>query len=183
MNVKEFFPNLDDNTAETIRQLCEGETEIDKYNIPDQFKGTQKWVDQCHNYPSQQELVMSALNDLLDGFGVEAIRSPDDSDQIIGTYVNMGDTYNGTIVFDHENEQYVLTTWGDWYQGWIDEQNEENNTIQCGWCSHLTPFTNRDEDKDDPEDDDDWRLVICEQCGNYVNGDVGPNNNQQGYPK
>ena len=168
MDVKAFFgDSLTDEVCETIRQLCEGELKIDKYDIPDQFKGTQRWVDQCHNYPSDQEIVMSALNDLLEGFGIEAITDPDDSDHIIATYVNMGDTYNGTIVY--ADGQYHLTTWGDWYQGWIDEQNEENDTVQCGWCSHLTPMM------DDEDGEPDWRSTICEQCGNYVDGKPGPN--------
>jgi hypothetical protein len=181
MDVKAFFgDSVSDDNCVLIRLLCEGQLTIDKYNIPDLFPGTQRWVNQCHNYPSQQELVMSALNDLLEGFGIEAIRDPDDSDNIIATYVNMGDTYNGTIVYDMKEEQYVLTTWGDWYEGWINKQNEDNDTIQCGWCSHLTPFVNRDEDKDDPDDDDEWSMVICEQCGNYVDGKVGPGKNAQG---
>jgi len=163
-DVKQAFNGcVSDENCQTILDLVEGKIEIDPTNIPEKFKGTIGWVDQCHSYPSQQELVMKALDDMIDGFGIEAIRGPDDPDKILATYVNTGDTYSSTVVYDLEKDEYVLTTWGDWYSGWIEEQNEENDTIQCGHCSHLTP-----------NDREDWHNVICEQCQNYVDGKDGP---------
>ncbi len=160
--------------AQMIADLCNGDFIIDPYNIEDDFPGTQKWVDQSYNIPNQHELVMSALNDLLGGFGVEAIRDPTDSDTIIATYINQGDTYDATIVFDEDKSEFVLTTWGDWFENWENDQNEEDGTLTCGWCSYRTPY--------DPEEEDeegntlDWHDVICESCGNYVDGKPGPNN-------
>ena len=48
---------------------------------------------------------------ILDGFGVEYL-VPDDGTQPIA-YVNMGDTYNTTIMFDHEKNRFLLGSWGD----------------------------------------------------------------------
>ena len=166
--VKKFFTDFDDSKAQLVADLCNGEIVIDPFNVDERFPKTAAWCRQCHNPPSQNELVLAALDDVLEGFGTEAIRQPDDSDNISATYVNMGDTYNATIVYDEEDETYELTTWGDWYEGWINAQNEENDTIQCGWCSHLTP-ANYDEDKGET-----WHDVLCEQCGNYVDGAEGP---------
>lgn len=156
-DVKSAFNECVSNeNCRTILDLVEGKIEVDLRSHSEKFKGTANWVDQCHSYPSPQELVMSALNDMIDGFGIEAIRNPDNSDHILATYVNTGDTYSVTVVYDHERDEYVLTTWGDWYSGWIQEQCEENDTIQCGHCSHLTPKA------------EDWRETICENCQNNV---------------
>jgi len=164
--VKEFFSSFNDEQAQLVADLCNGEITIDPFNVDERFPKTAAWCRQCYNPPSQNELILAALDDVIDGFGTEAIRDPDDSDNIIAEYVNTGDTYNGTIVFDHETSEYVLTTWGDWYEGWINEQNEENDTVQCGYCSHLTPLH-----FDDGESD--WRETICEQCGrNVSNGEL-----------
>jgi hypothetical protein len=168
--VQKFFSSLSAEACQIIANLCNGDLEIDPLDIPEQFKGTAKWVAQCHNFPSRQELTMSALNDVIEGFGTEPIRPPNDSNTLLATYVNTGDTYSGTVVYDHEKEEYVLTTWGDWYSGWIDEQNAENGTIQCGWCSYLTPQI----EPDGYGDTSNWRDTICENCGNYVDGREGP---------
>jgi len=147
---------VSDENCQTILELVEGELELDSTRIPEKFEGTIKWVDQCFSPPGTQALTMSALNDMIEGHGIEAIRSPNDFDKIIATYINTGDTYSGTIVYDHEQDEYVLTTWGDWYEGWIQGQNEENDTVQCGHCSHLTPKA------------EVWSDTICENCQNNV---------------
>ena len=144
---------VSDENCQTILELVEGELKLDSTRIPEKFKGTIKWVDQCFSPPGTQALTMSALNDMIEGHGIEAIRSPNDFDEIIATYINTGDAYSGTIVYDHE---YVLTTWGDWYEEWIQKQNEENDTVQCGHCSHLTPKA------------EVWSDTICENCQNNV---------------
>lgn len=165
--VRKFLPYLSEENAALVAGLCDGKIKIDPYEDDARFPRTSAWCRQCYNPPSNNELTMAALDDLLEGNGVECIRHPDDSDNIIASYVNMGDTYDGTIVLDEESGDFVLTTWGDWYEGWIEEQNAENDTIQCGWCSHLTPCT-YDEDKGQS-----WHDVLCEQCGNYVDGSPG----------
>lgn len=179
--VKQFFTDFDETKAQLVADLCNGEIVIDPFNVDERFPKTAAWCRQCHNPPSQNELVLAALDDVLEGFGTEAIRDPDDSDNIIATYVNMGDSYNATIVFDEEDETYVLSTWADWYEGWINSQNEENGTIQCGWCSHLTP--NADGTEDDDGNEQSWSDTICEQCGNYVDGKPGPGNDASGHKK
>jgi len=200
--VKAFFSELSDDACKTIADLITGKIELDPDDIPERFEGTIRWLNQCHNYPNNDELIMSALNDTIEGFGIEGINDPDDSNNCIGSYVNTGDTYSGTVVLDDDGN-FHLTTWGDFYSGWIDEENAENDTIQCGWCSHLTPLATLPVPDDEcpncqngtiglqndrlvcrgecgndfggVEDEVDWRKTICEQCGNYVNGDKGPN--------
>ena len=96
-----------------IRNILTGKTN------PRDYVSVQNWLKQCFNEPSENELKMEALNEVLKGFGVEAIRGNYvDSyyQDIQATYVNMGDTYDYTILFDSENEKFVLTSWGDWVE-------------------------------------------------------------------
>ena len=109
-SLRRFF---DKATADTLRSLMDGRKD------PREFPGVQRWLDQCFNDPSDNELIMAAIDEVMDGHGVEAIRGRyvDGYHQDIqAVYVNMGDTYDITILLDHETGNYVLTTWGDWVE-------------------------------------------------------------------
>jgi hypothetical protein len=74
--------------------------------------------------------VLDLANELLQGHGVEAIqdeRAHVDSYyfNIIGLYVNMGDTYNQTVVYDTDEQVFQVTDWGDFYDCWAQEQEEQ----------------------------------------------------------
>ena len=95
------------------------------------FESVEKWVNQCFNPPSDTELELYALNELLEGHGVEAIYMETvyvDSywNNCIGEYINMGDTYLTTIVYDTINQSYHLTSWGDFYEA--AENIHKNNS-------------------------------------------------------
>ena len=59
--------------------------------------------------------VLRAADRMMDGFGVEYIRSSNDTVRTPDglDYVNMGDTYDLTLVYDHNKGKYVVTSWGD----------------------------------------------------------------------
>ncbi len=74
-------------------------------------------------------------NELIDGHGVEAIRVEgahvdNYHGDIVGTYVNTGDTYSLTIVHDSENNSFHLTTFGDWVEAY-----ERAHPQLTAWCS------------------------------------------------
>lgn len=62
---------------------------------------------------------MEYANDVLDGHGVELLRL---RTRRGGTrsalYVNMGDTYNATLVWDRHTDSFKVTTWGDIIESW-----------------------------------------------------------------
>ena len=71
------------------------------------------------DYSSPHEL-LTWVNDLLDIFphwahGVEITRVPQDpfSGDVWLEYVNRGDTYAPTVIFDHKHGTWGITTWGD----------------------------------------------------------------------
>lgn len=78
---------------------------------PMTFQSVQDWVKQCHNEPSYHEKKMCALNEILGGYGVEAVQESGNYQTVPLEYINMGDTYTATICF-YEGA-YHFTTWGD----------------------------------------------------------------------
>jgi len=87
----------------------------------DQFKSVQHLRKQCYNPPDRITEQMEALNELIDGFGIESIRIEDYWhsnywQDVIGVYVNLGDTYILTIIYNVIDEQFEFTSWGDYYE-------------------------------------------------------------------
>jgi hypothetical protein len=116
--LKEVFPEININNLILANLIINKELDS---SLLDSFKSNEQWIKQCFNRPSDQELEMNALNELLDGHGVEAIKLENAYvnrywDDCIATYVNMGDTYITTILYDTMNELYRLTSWGDFYE-------------------------------------------------------------------
>lgn len=62
-------------------------------------------------YKGGSERVMCALNEILNGHGIESL-VPTDSDRPSYDYVNMGDTYNVTILM-RDDGKFIVTCWGD----------------------------------------------------------------------
>ena len=100
------------------RKLYRLETGQDK---PEQYASVQEWLRQCYSRPSEDELILHAMNEVLEGFGTEAIESPDyQVDRyhygIVAVYVNRGDTYEPTVLYETETGRFRLTSWGDWVE-------------------------------------------------------------------
>ena len=77
------------------------------------------WVRQCHHRPSWHERALAACDDLLGTCGVEGLPIDDKSPF---SYCNTGDTYETTLAFDYEAQQWVLASWGDL----LEEYEREN---------------------------------------------------------
>lgn len=77
----------------------------------------------------------------MDGFGVEAIRSETAWDRYFGDsialYVNMGDTYVPTLLFDIEAGEYLVTSWGDWLEGWEQRKSQESTETAGGMRDEI----------------------------------------------
>lgn len=88
-------------------------------------------------------------------FGVESVWACDGSSL---RCLNAGDTYDLTVCREGRGE-FFAGSWGEWIEGREQEYDEENDTTQCGYCSHHTPI-----------EGDDWRNTVCENCGHCVSG-------------
>ena len=65
------------------------------------------------------ERAMSRANDLLRGSGVEYLRVPTRRGGVRRAwYINQGDTYDETLIWDRETERFYLASWGEIVEGW-----------------------------------------------------------------
>ncbi len=71
---------------------------------------------------------LQEINDMVGGYGVESIEGNGNSRYWMDTvalYINMGDTYNTTLLYNTDLDKYTITTWGDWV-----ERNQRRYGIQ-----------------------------------------------------
>lgn len=83
------------------------------------------------------EAVMRYANELIDAHGVEALRQEGAyvdryHFDIIATYVNMGDPYVLTLLYDSENHAFLLTSYGGFLEAWEAEHPPETTCSDCG---------------------------------------------------
>lgn len=92
--------------------------------------------------------ILELVNELIKGFGVETIEL---NGETIGYYVNRGDSYDETIIWDDSNGEFILSSWADFLEESERVYCEEWGKIKCGYCGefhNLNP--------------DDWRETICQ---------------------
>ena len=81
------------------------------------FPKTTAWVCSCYNEPSRISRILSALNELLNCHGVEALRSRESGMYAAAVeWLNTGDTYSPTLLFRHDTGTFKVTTWGDFFE-------------------------------------------------------------------
>ena len=124
--------NVTPEEAEAVLKIIRGELDpLTDRNFPK----TQGWVNSCFNSPRKSEIKLAALNELLLGCGVEPVTHEFihvDSyyGNVVGSYVNLGGTYANTILLDHINNKWKITSWGDFFESLdqyvdADEKEEE----------------------------------------------------------
>ena len=108
-----------DITAETARRVADLVNEdVDARDHP----AVIQWAESCYHDPRESrnarpECILVAVNAELGGSGVEGIEGAwvdGYACNIQAAYVNMGDTYTPTILYDNVRERFVLTSCGDW---------------------------------------------------------------------
>lgn len=96
--------------------------------------------------PDMVDEIMEILNDRMGGFGIEALRG-DVNDKyygdVIALYIDMGDTYARTVIYDTQEKEFHLKSWGDFMEnyegseveGWDDEEEEDPDVE--GWQEYM----------------------------------------------
>ena len=80
-------------------------------------------------------------------------------------YLNMGDTYDTTLVLTDDyvdGVKLLITSWGDWFESNEKHHCLESGVVRCGYCGRFTPF--------DYESGDSVHKCKCEHCDNNVMG-------------
>lgn len=106
--------------------------------------------------------ILELVNELVKGSGVESISMNGD---IIGYYVNRGDTYDETIIWDDRNGEFIISSWGDFLEESEQSYCEEYNQIKCGYCGDFHDLNPHD-----------WRETVCVFNNRWmVDGSANPN--------
>lgn len=106
--------------------------------------------------------ILELVNELVKGFGVESITMNGD---IIGYYVNRGDTYDETIIWDDRNGEFIISSWGSFLEESEQSYCEESDQIKCGYCGEFHDLNPHD-----------WRDTVCEFNNRWmVDGSANPN--------
>ena len=144
----ELFGELNTNRKDLtkcnlILKLISGEIK------PTEFSNVRKLIKQCYNMPRRNELIMCAIDQILETYGVEPIRIEEGSSlwndlyeywdekyygNSIAYYCNMGDTYIVTVIFCHLCNSYHINSWGIYLENLeqnVYEMNENKREDPC----------------------------------------------------
>lgn len=99
-----------------LRDLITGKRDPERF-----YRSVVDLVMRAYHRPSYSRMLMTAINEVIEGHGVEYIR-PKDDDHPSYEYINMGDTYNATILL-RDDGKLIVSSWGDivekhmdWYE-------------------------------------------------------------------
>ena len=81
------------------------------------YPSVKAWAERCYNYPKRSELMERALDAEIGGHGIESVRgekAPWDAFycDTVALYVNTGDTYAPTLLFDVPLRRWSVTDIG-----------------------------------------------------------------------
>ena len=104
--------NITPEQAATARGLIRGEV---RTKDAERFPKANAYFQSCHHEPGRLTRILECLNEVLEMHGVEILGEC----RTYGPpaeYLNAGDTYTATLLFDHIAGNFKLTSWGDWYE-------------------------------------------------------------------
>lgn len=105
-SVKTLHPVFGDRSQEARDLLKEDRN-------PEDYKSVKQWIKQCHHKPRKTELLMEALNEVAGTCGVEPIWLEDDITWPTFDYLNTGDSYATTLIFNRVDMTVQVTSVGD----------------------------------------------------------------------
>jgi predicted dehydrogenase len=102
-----------------------GHTERTKTKLLHLFDMLKKWkaASQGRRYADDEaRTILEFANAIMDAHGIEYL-SPAEGDRdysVYGgngaSYVNIGDTYDGTLLYDEKKQNFYATSWGDFVE-------------------------------------------------------------------
>lgn len=90
-----------------VRALLKGEKKTRDY------ASVKALVDACYNPPSYKYRLMTALNEILEGYGVETLSK---NGVIVAEFINFGDCYDTTLLLKVDTCTVMITSWGDFVE-------------------------------------------------------------------
>lgn len=88
--------------------------------------------------PPMVDLVLEQANEMLKGFGIEALSGEEQwvshyYQNVRVLYVNLGDTYLDTILYETDEERFRVGSWGDWVELHEREAEESESFSPKDW--------------------------------------------------
>lgn len=131
-------------------------------NDPEKYEAVRNWRDRLYSEPLDYELKLRAIDSIMDAHGVEVLIA-DETGKAIASYVNTGDTYSATVLYDLENEEFLVTSWGDFYEEWKTKNVIEIDCKALAGCIHglshspLIPWEEWvEDDREEYDSDEDF---------------------------
>ena len=114
-SIKTLRAHWDEETAAQLHGVLIGMID------PETFDPVERWIRQCFNRPNDTELQLAACDAILGTHGTEPIRVEgawvdNYHFDIVATYCNTGDSYEATILYDTERDEFYVTSYGDWIE-------------------------------------------------------------------
>lgn len=79
---------------------------------PDNYESVQNLASRCWHGPTYSHMLLTAINEIIEGHGIEQIIPKDEDRHPSYDYINMGDTYNATILLRSDG-RLIVASWGD----------------------------------------------------------------------
>lgn len=70
--------------------------------------------------------LLTEANDVLQGFGVESLPAVGGDADPPAVYVNTGDMYTATVLWDFDDQLFYVTTPGDWLAAWENQKGDSS---------------------------------------------------------
>jgi hypothetical protein len=121
-------------SSPTLKDLIEAFPKIDKSKLKELVEvlsAPDALAENDDEYLKAVDEAMEKANEILDGHGVEAAQGEGSNlgkywrDTIL-VYVNLGDTYDTTICYDPDEEEFIVGSWGDFIEAWEQEDDDED---------------------------------------------------------
>src|SRR5258706_13419885 len=120
-------------SSPTFKELTKAFPKVDSgklEELADVMSNLDNVADDDNKFVKAVDEAMDKANEVLDGHGVEAIAG-EGSDlgkywrDTILLYVNLGDTYDTTICFDPDEEEFFIGSCGAFFEEWEKEDERE----------------------------------------------------------
>lgn len=108
--IKDLFNlNISAEQIEKVNAILNGTLD------PETFDTVAQWVSVCFSKPGWIELKLRAINEVLEGYGIESLRTTKWKNghwcDVLCSYVNMGDSYIPTVIH-HRKHGFMVATGG-----------------------------------------------------------------------
>lgn len=166
------LPDLEELDLSDVGKSLQILAIVDGLESPKKYDLVRDWCDRCYHEPKEYKLKLEAISVIMGESGVEVLV---EDGKAIASYVNNGDTYKPTVVYDHEEQEFLITSWGDFLEEWLKENvidiDCEDVAEEIHTISHLSTidwdeWIENGETDDDPQID--VRLQVTEDNGYHV---------------